>query len=361
MIFLQRQIYLQPFTKASTDLCKKIILKLLFLLYLSVVGTPIIMYVISVMFVTVKRDLSIALSILMVSMIHPIISLTFGLSIKCVRQFISNFWPKRYKIKSTIWKRLMTFSINVYLALIGIIIYYLILMDFCQWKEYDYMDQSYDKCLCDELISRGQKCKNEDDDFQNYLKDFTVENFILAFSSVSLACHIIHSLTIAIPPPIPMIDFILGSSKKATNQENICAIELEKKTEPVPPQVIFTEKETKSKIGWSWSMCFKVFCFFISIAFIGSVIASPLFVKSIGQCPTTNENDTCQTTENKYCKFPFMHNNEIYHGCSTVDRDGDSSNNKNDVAWCATDANKYGKYNSFGNCRDNCPGGNNCP
>ena len=164
---LQRQFFLQPLENDNI-----VVSGLLFSLYLSVVGSPIILYVISVIILTIKRNLSMAISMLMISMIHPIVSLTFGLSMKSLRQFISNFWPKKYKVKSTIWKRLMTFSINVYLSLIGMIIYYLILMDLCPLKENNYKNQNYDQCYCDKLKRDNQQadCKNEEENVQNIRK-----------------------------------------------------------------------------------------------------------------------------------------------------------------------------------------------
>ena len=290
---------------------------------------------------------------LMVSMIHPIVSLTLGLSIKSLRQFVSNFWPKEYKVKSTIWKRLMTFSINVYLALIGMIIYYLILMDLCPLKEHDYKNQSYDKCYCDKLkLDNPQADCNSDDEenVQNMFVKFPIKNFSLGFSLVSLACHVIHSLTIAIPPPIPLIDFILGSSEKATDEENV-AIELAKQT-AIPPQVIFAKKETKCKIGWS--ICFKILSCLLSIMFIGFLIASPYVNFGNKLCQTSNEtnsSNTCQTNENKHCVFPFTYNGQVFYGCSK-DKHKDFSLDEKQ-GWCAIDPD----FKSFGICKPNCQGG----
>ena len=234
----------------------------------------------------------------------------------------------------------MTFSINVYLAFIGLVIFYMFYMiEICLWKEYNYKNQSYDNCQCDDRRSNGLECENEDDNLQNYFNDFSIGYFILAFSSVSLTCHVVHSLTTVLPPPIPMIDFILGSEKKDAN-----ASDVNDSSNPDP-------QDTKCKIGWSIS--FKVFCCIVSMAFIGCVIASP-YVKFIADCPDINDNDYshyCRTTEDLHCTFPFVHNNETYYGCSKFD-----TGSNNHGAWCALDANKYGGYKSIGNCQENCPG-----
>ena len=345
---MQRQSYLQPFKHDKTGFCNKIISKLLQLLYLLVVGIPIIFYVISVFVLTIKRNFSIALSMLMVSMIHPILSVIFGLSIKSIRQVFSKICPNR--IKSKYWKRLLTFSINVYLAFIGLVIFYMIMIDICLWKDYDYKNQSYDKCQCDDRRRNGLECENEDDNLQNYFNDFSIGYFILAFSSVSLTCHVIHSLTIAIPPPIPMIDFILGSKKEDT-EENTNFIEMTSFNAPGTQSQV--KENTKCKtISY---ICFKVLCFILSMALIGFIIASP-YLKYVGQCPTMNETKAshyCQTTEKKHCTFPFIIENKIYRGCFKRDY----SRIHDHVAWCAIDADEYGHWKSIGNCQQNCPGG----
>ena len=294
---------------------------------------------------------------LMVSMIHPIVSMTFGFSLRGFRQFVSNFWPKKYKVKSTIWKRLMTFSINVYLALIGMIIYYLILMDLCLWNDDEYKNQSYDNCWCgDGKNNQDERCKSDEEDVQNWLIQFSIENFVLAFALMSLACHVIHSLTIAIPPPIPMIDFILGS-EKSKDKENTQSIEMTpppKKTPELENQV----EDSKCKIGWS--IFFKVFCCILSMMFVGFLIASPFVNFGNEQCQAsnqTNSSNTCRTKDNKDCVFPFIHKNRVFYGCSKTDNDAISFSMDTGVqpneAWCAIDPD----FKSFSLCKENCPGG----
>ena len=288
---------------------------------------------------------------LMVSMIHPIVSLTIGLSLKSFSQFGSNFWAKKCKIKSAIWKRLMTFSINVYLALIGMIIYYLILLDLCLWKEHNYKNQSYDNCWCgDGKNDQDERCKSNDEDVQNKLIQFSIENFVLAFSLVSLACHIIHSLTIAIPSPIPMIDFILGS-EKIKDEEGTQSIEMEPSPKNTPKLEIQVE-DSKCKVGWS--ICFKVFCSIMSMMFVGFIIASPYINFSNEQCQASNQSNasiTCQTKENLDCVFPFLYENQVSYGCSNTKHKDFSLDVKE--GWCATDPD----FKSFGICKENCPGG----
>ena len=292
---------------------------------------------------------------LMVSMIHPIVSMTFGLSIKSFRQFVSKFWPKKYKIKSTILKRLMTFSINVYLALIGMIIYYLILMDICLLKGNDYGDH-YNRCYCDGSNSNDPKCNDPKLNLQHLFVQFSIDKFTLAFSLVSLACHVIHSLTIAIPPPIPMIDFILGS-EKSKDEEDTQSIEMTSSPKNKPELEIQVE-DSKCKIGWS--ICFKVSCCILLMMFVGFVMALPYVNFGNDQCQAsnkTNSSKTCQTNDNKDCVFPFVHHDQVFYGCSKTDNEDIHYSMDKDVrtykAWCATDTN----FEIFDICKENCPGG----
>ena len=241
----------------------------------------------------------------------------------------------------------MTFSINVYLAFIGLVIFYMIMIDICLWKDYDYKNQSYEKCQCDDRVRNGLQCENENGNVQRYFKNFSVENFILAFSLVSFACHVFHSLIPAIPPPIPMIDFILGSKKENT-QENTYVIEMTSFIEPGSGSQV--KESTKCKA--IWYICFKVLCFIFSMAFIGFIIASP-YLKYVGQCPAINPSHYCQTTEKIHCTFPFIIENKIYRGCFKRDY----SRIYDHIAWCAIDADEYGHWKSIGNCQENCPGG----
>ena len=92
--------------------------------------------------------------------------------------------------------------------------------------------------------------------------------------------------------------------------------------------------------------------------FIGFLFASPYVNFGDEKCQATNQTDssiTCQTNENQDCLIPFTYKNQVFYGCSK-----DSNNkigfttNKNvrtNKAWCAIDD------NSFGICKDNCPGG----
>ena len=355
--FLQRQYFLEPFNENKMMKNWLISEMLLYLLYFLVVGTPIILYVISVFFLTMKRELSIALSMVMVLMIHPIFSLLFGLSIKSLSQLI---WPRKGKGDKTVWERLFTFSINVYLSMIGVVIFYLMSMDVSLGKEYQYKDQSYFKCLCDELKERNNdQCTNEEnDDVQNKFVGFPIKNFVLSFSIVSLACHVIHSLVVAIPSPIRMIDFILGSEKTNDTKGQETA-ELMEMTSPDKRLSTHEPKGKDSMCKRGWTICFKVICFILTLAVVGCLGAMPYIHFSFGKSSSTNSG--CPTQSSDKCTFPFVFQNVTYYGCSKVDNEVigfHGEGNHSAKAWCAIDAKENGQgAKRYEICKDNCPGG----
>ena len=355
--FLQRQYFLEPFNENKMMKNWLISEMLLYLLYFLVVGTPIILYVISVFFLTMKRELSIALSMVMVLMIHPIFSLLFGISIKSLSQLI---WPRKRKGKRTVCERLFTLSINVYLSMIGVVIFYLMSMDVSLGKEYQFKDQSYYKCMCDELKQKklSDQCSNEDnDDVQNKFVGFPINNFVLSFSIVSLACHVLHSLVIAIPSPIPMADFILGSkqSNETEGQETADSMEM---TSPDSRHSTHEPKDSKCKRGWT--VCFKILCLVLALAVVGCLGAMPYFHFSFGKSLSTT-NSGCPTQSDDKCTFPFVFESVTYYGCSKVDNKVigfRGEGNHSAKAWCAIDAKENGEgAKSYEICEDTCPGG----
>ena len=308
-----------------------------------------------------KRELSIALSMLMVSMIHPILSVMVGLSIKSTSQFISFIWPKKCKVKNSIWTRLSTFSINVYLSIVGLLIFYLIHMDVSLGKEYQYKDQSYDKCLCDKLKKWSDPCTNdENDDFQNKFVNFPIKNFVLSFSIVSLACHVLHSLFVCIPSPVRMSDFILASVKISDTKGQETVESHEMTSFDSKPSSTPEPKAEVSKCNLGWTIFLKFICILMTMAVIGFLIAVPYLNISFGKSTSINPSG-CPTKSNERCTFPFAFKDVTYYGCSKVDNskiDFHAEGNGSVTAWCAIDAKENGEgAKSYEICADNCPGG----
>ena len=251
----------------------------LYFVYFSVVGVPIILFIICVIIVAIHRKTSIILSVIMVSMIHPICSLIIGVSTKSFGQFIQMIIPRRCSTSPSVFKkilsRMFTFSINVYFALIGFIIYHLTMIHFWEDTYTDYKDKSYDQCTCQILKTDYDiECKNEDNNFQNAFVRFHIEVLVLAFSMVSLICHIIHSLVLSIPPPIPMLDFILGSTQESKDADNCDEIEMISTEEKHKLEI----KTKESKLKWSMIIFLKLASFILSIAFVTTLLVAPTFL-----------------------------------------------------------------------------------
>ena len=286
----------------------------------------------------------------------------FGVSIKSTSQFFSWIWPKRFKIEKDVWKRLSTFSMNTYLSMIGVLIFFLISKDVSLGKEYQYKNQAYNKCVCDEFKRIREPCPNEDgDDFQNNFVNFPIQNFVLSFSIVSIACHVIHSLVVVIPPPVPMMDFILGLEKDhdPKGQETRESYEMTPRS-PDNTRSTHEPRVEDSKCKRGWTILFKLLCIVLTLSVVGFLIAVPYL--DLGKSSSI-DNSGCPTKSNERCTFPFVFDNVTYYGCSKDDNEVIhfySEGNNTAKAWCAINAEENGEgAKSYEICEDNCPGGTN--
>ena len=238
----------------------------LFTYFLSI-SLPIAFYIICLLLVSIKRESSELLAVVMMIMLHPITMLPFGASTKIIGEFVSSKLFKtqpRSKAK-IILSRLFTYSLNLHVTMIATLIYYLysIWIAFQNTTNVNFTNKPFDQCACDTLIEHGheEECVNEEtqNSFQNLFLRVPMSEILLAFIVVSFTCHLIHSCLVHIPSPIWLIDFIFGSDGNHTNERSVSENHENKTTERISTNGV------NIALG------------FLSISYIVIILTSPLY------------------------------------------------------------------------------------
>ena len=155
------------------------------------------------------------LALINVCLIHPLVSIPFGMVIKPLsKKVIAKISGSCVRLK-----RLATFSINLYFTFIAVIIA-------CAFKiwiltleesglqssfDLDFKNQGFDLCTCQLLEKFDLGCANNEANLQNYLDTLPIEILLYAFILIPLCCHFLQSMCTSIPPPMHMVDFLTGA------------------------------------------------------------------------------------------------------------------------------------------------------
>ena len=104
---------------------------------------PMIGFIACLFVITIKRDATILISILMMAMLHPMFTLTIGVSTKTMGQFLSRKCSGFLQHK--ILTRLFTYSINCHFTMIAGLTMYMYKMwrDLGKRAEFAFSDKSY--------------------------------------------------------------------------------------------------------------------------------------------------------------------------------------------------------------------------
>ena len=161
----------------------------------------------------------IELPIIMAVMLHPTIAIPIGIFVNFTGQYLSlklfQSQPDTIMVKGL--QRVFTYSLNVHLAIIAGLTYYL----YAIWipleltSTLNFENLSFDQCLCEELAMNNITCTNKETEnsFQNIFIGVPIPPFLIALLSASISCHLVHSLIIYIPSPLTLIDLIVGLKK----------------------------------------------------------------------------------------------------------------------------------------------------
>lgn len=221
------------------------------------------LYVVCLLIISIKRESSPTLSIVMAITLHPVSTLLFGYSTKLVGDYIVSRLYSRPSNKTwiKILRRVLTYSLNCHLAMVGALIYYLfdLWITFQNHTSINFENKSFNQCTCDILSAygHGEECTNDEtqNSFQNRFLNIPIKEFLIALILTSISCHIIQSVIIWIPKPLGLLHLILGHGKtKGMDASTI-------------PRNPYRFKIIKA--------C-KFFSFIVVVLYIGAVITIPL-------------------------------------------------------------------------------------
>ena len=238
--------------------------KALHVAYLLCAALPMALYIACLLVVAIERRSIIELPIIMAVMLHPTIAIPISTFANFTGQYLSS---KLFQILSDTsmvkgLQRVLTYSLNVHLAIIAGLTYYL----YAIWipleltSTLNFENLSFDQCLCEELAMNNITCTNKETEnsFQNFFIGVPIPPFLIAFLGASISCHLVHSLIPVFPAPINLHIFFLGKIKACP------------KIEPASR----TRKEEKSML----SRTNKAVVASLMILIFGGIMSSPFYL-----------------------------------------------------------------------------------
>ena len=231
-------------------------------------------FIASLLIIAIKREACILLSMIMMAMLNPVITLMCGFLAKKLGSFLTRKCPVMYKYK--ILARLFTYSINYHFAFIAGLTLYLHEM----WitlgiaAGYAFSNQSYDQCTCDILTEYGHDCINRETEysFQNMFLQIPMRTLLLTFLVTSISCHLIQALILHLPAPVPLFQFILGKDDEESKKETGSMDELEiLNVQPKSGKTKSKAPRTNMAIG------IKLACYIFALAFFVGLFVSPFY------------------------------------------------------------------------------------
>ena len=172
----QRQLTIQPMdTKPFKKTFKGGLLwflwKIGLVIYVLCSALPMIGYIVCLFVISIKRETSIIISIVMMAMLHPLVTIVIGMFAKIIGQLLCKNYPKFFKNK--ILERMLTYSINLHFTIIaGLTIYFNEIWIISEKAaRFAFSSKSYDQCTCEILdrLDYGYLCANLESNrpFQN--------------------------------------------------------------------------------------------------------------------------------------------------------------------------------------------------
>ena len=355
---MQRQTFLQPmetreFEWSTRGICVWFLSKLACIIYLLTSALPIILYIACLFLITVKRESDIILAGFMVVTVHPVLSLLIGVLMKTLGDF---FFDNSCEVESTrlakvylILGRMFTYSINLHFTFVSGTIYYLF-QEWCLMKQssnLDYTNSAFDQCTCQKLKTLAA-CTNSDDDFQQKFIKYSIPTFLSIFFIASLICHFVQACLTILPPPIRLLDYMLGSIKVHVSKLRKTGNEME--LHPLEERII-KSLTLQSRIKTTMCKVLKMLASLLGLGIVISLLCTPIVLRMFFK----NLNATTCTTENyKPCLIPFEFNQTTHYSCINASMTDIPYGAK----WCPTSIDKddIGTYKTVGLCQDSCPG-----
>ena len=233
--FFQRQTFLQPMVTKPLEVSVKgifswVFSKVGFIIYFLSASLPIVCYVICLVLVAIKRESSMVLSIIMVAVIHPIVTLALGILTKTIGTLVfkkctpDGHFSRCANYLLTVIGRLCTYSINVHLTfLAGIVLYAFNWWYSLEVRDVDYANEAFNQCICKPTEEKkGLQCPKPEfiTNFQNDVNSVPLHTLLLTFVILSIAFHIIQSVITFFPPPLRLFDFIFGPVQEGSKSHD---------------------------------------------------------------------------------------------------------------------------------------------
>ena len=258
--------------------------KLCLCIYLMTSSLPVMVLITFVIISTIKRESIILLPIIIVTSIHPIISVPIGILAATLGTLKMKILPNSVKCQyiSQCLRRFFTYSINLHLTLMASIVYYL----FQIWSNsnlastWNYDNKAFDQCPC---IEREEACENMDIDFQTMIMNIfpfsiPIPTILFLVMTTSFLCHVVHSIITSLPPPLTLYDYITG-----TNVANERKLGIE---EPLELRNMKDQKKVLAK-EQNGSKVLRILCSLFALIYFGGVICSQLTFQFFAK--TSNE------------------------------------------------------------------------
>ena len=233
---------------------------------------PIVSYITTLYLIAISRISLGFLAMINVGLIHPFISVPFGILAKFLSERISKFCGCCKVIQ-----RLATFSINMYFTFIAVIIAYTFKMwiltidesDLQSSYDLDFKNQGFDLCTCKLLKdSFNTTCANVEANLQNYLNTLPIDEILYFAILIPLFCHLIQSICVFLPAPIHMVDFLIGNCDQSEKDLEENDFELEDLNQ------VRNANEVEFKPSFKLSSGHYLSSILISILFLGFVFAT---------------------------------------------------------------------------------------
>ena len=127
----------------------------------------------------------------------------------------------------TFLARLFVMSLNMYISLIGAMMYYLFKQsmayreasEFPLVAMFDFKEIKFNRCECKPETTESH-CYNVKYNFQNFIDFLPNEAFFLSLFIVPLLMHLLQAALLHLSPPVPMLNFVLGSKYEHEIQES---------------------------------------------------------------------------------------------------------------------------------------------
>ena len=267
-----------PFEKSVKGFCNWFSWKIAFVMYVLSSGLPVIGYMGCLFVIAIKRETTIVISLVMMVMINPVVTLANGVLAQTIGKFFARKCPKLFKVK--VLSRLFTYSMNCHFAMIACLALYLYEMKITLGKleELDFSDKLYDQCTCIILSEFGHACENRETDysFQNLFLIVPIRTLLLVFLITSLSCHLIQSFIIYLPAPIQLLHFVLqkdqAQNKSFSKEITGSSFEMENLNKHSEDAITKPNVQKNSTTIW-----IKVLCCVTAVLFFVGLICIPWY------------------------------------------------------------------------------------